>query len=97
MDVPCLPCCSISTHLTPSETWMFSILVWGQMYFPGCLLSEVEDLGMFDCTGSNHKSNPHDSCSVLGPPIDPLTPHYPKFILLKHHNEGFTGPIAGFI
>ena len=27
----------------------------------------------------------------------PLTPHYPKFILLKHHNEGFTGPIAGFI
>lgn len=27
----------------------------------------------------------------------PLTPHYPKFILLKHHNEGFTGTIAGFI
>lgn len=27
----------------------------------------------------------------------PLTPRYPKFILLEHHNEGFTGPIAGFI
>lgn len=38
------------------EWWMFSILVYGQMYFPGCLFSEVKDPEMFNSTGSNHSS-----------------------------------------
>ena len=63
MDVRSPSFCSISAHPAPPppgsrEWWMFSILVGGQMYFPGFLLSEVGDPGMFDADGSNHSPTP---------------------------------------
>jgi len=51
---------SVPSQPSPLEVarWMFSILVPCQIYFPGFLLSEVEDPGMFDSTGSNHGPTP---------------------------------------
>lgn len=59
MDVVLLSVPSLLIPLPMEVAWlMFYILVCGQMYFPGFLLSEVEDLGMFDSTGSNHSPTP---------------------------------------